>query len=70
MLVGNDLMGAGMVLMVASIAVSVLNQLPQITMLALMANGGIMGIFVGALLWRAYERSRGNFGSLLVASPF
>ncbi|MFT4464776.1 MAG: DUF2583 family protein [Sodalis sp. (in: enterobacteria)] len=32
MLVGNSLMGAGMILMVASIAVSVLNQLPQIHM--------------------------------------
>ncbi|MGL9773015.1 MAG: stress-induced protein YchH [Sodalis sp. (in: enterobacteria)] len=60
MLVGNGLMSAGMVLMVASIAVLVLNQLPQIAMPALMANTGIMGIFVGALLRLAGARMSGH----------
>lgn len=60
MLVGNGLMGAGMILMVASIAVSVLNQLPQIAMPEVMASGGIMGIFVGALLWLAGARMGGH----------
>lgn len=59
-LVGNGLMGAGMIMMVASIGCSVINQLPQIQMHAMVANGAIMGIFIGALMWLAGARIGGH----------
>ncbi len=50
----------GLVVMVSSIIFSVLNQLPSIQMPALLAQGAILGIFIGALLWLAGARVSGR----------
>ncbi|XBS68110.1 stress-induced protein YchH [Acerihabitans sp. KWT182] len=60
LMMGNGLMGLGMVMMIAGLACSVVNQLPQLDMNPLLANGAIMGIFVGALLWLTGARIGGH----------
>lgn len=50
----------GLVVMISSIIFSVLNQLPSIQMPALLAQGAILGIFIGALLWLAGARVSGR----------
>ncbi len=50
----------GLIVMVSSIIFSVLNQLPSIQMPALLAQGAILGIFIGALLWLAGARVSGR----------
>ena len=57
---GNVLMIVGLVVMVSSIIFSVLNQLPSIQMPALLAQGAILGIFIGPLLWLAGARVSGR----------
>jgi len=57
---GNALMIVGLIVMVSSIFFSVLNQLPSIQMPALLAQGAILGIFIGALLWLAGARVSGR----------
>ncbi|TCV99685.1 stress-induced protein YchH [Biostraticola tofi] len=59
-LLGNGLMGAGMIMMIAGIACSVLNQLPQFHFTTIVAHGAIMGIFIGALLWLTGARIGGH----------
>lgn len=50
----------GLIVMVSSIFFSVLNQLPSVQMPALLAQGAILGIFIGALLWLAGARVSGR----------
>lgn len=50
----------GLVVMVSSIIFSVLNQLPSIHMPALLVQGAILGIFIGALLWLTGARVSGR----------
>jgi len=62
LLCGNGLMGFGMIMMLGGLACSVLNQLPQLHFPMLIAQGAIMGIFIGALLWVAGARMGGHEG--------
>ncbi|AIR01113.1 TPA: stress-induced protein YchH [Pluralibacter gergoviae] len=57
---GNSFMGIGMVVMVAGVACAVLNQLPDFNMPALFAQGAVLAIFVGAVMWLAGARISGR----------
>lgn len=57
---GNALMIVGMIVMVAGIGFSVINQLPDMHLPSLMAQGAILGIFIGALLWLTGARISGR----------
>lgn len=52
-LLGNALMGLGLVVMVVGVAYSVLTQLPQLDLPQFFAHGAILSIFIGAVLWLA-----------------
>ncbi|TKI05585.1 stress-induced protein YchH [Martelella alba] len=60
LVLGNGLMGFGLFMMIAGLVCSVLNQLPHFDLNPLFANGAIMGIFVGALLWLTGARLGGH----------
>ena len=47
-LLGNVLMGLGLVVMVVGVGYSILNQLPQFNMPQYFAHGAVLSIFVGA----------------------
>ena len=49
-LLGNVLMGLGLVVMVVGVGYSILNQLPQLNLPQFFAHGAILSIFVGAFL--------------------
>lgn len=49
-LLGNVLMGLGLVVMVVGVGYSILNQLPQLNLPQFFAHGAILSIFVGAVL--------------------
>ena len=55
-LLGNVLMGLGLVVMVVGVGYSILNQLPQFNMPQYFAHGAVLSIFVGAILWLAGAR--------------
>jgi len=57
---GNALMIVGMIMMITGLLFSVINQLPSITLPSLMAQGAILGIFIGALLWLTGARVSGR----------
>lgn len=59
-LLGNVLMGLGMVIMVAGIGYSVLNQLPQLNFPQIVAHGAVFSIFIGAMLWLVGARISGH----------
>jgi len=59
-LLGNVLMGLGLVVMVVGVGYSILNQLPQFNMPQYFAHGAVLSIFVGAILWLA-GGPRGGF---------
>ncbi|MEN3754066.1 stress-induced protein YchH [Mangrovibacter yixingensis] len=59
-LLGNFLMGFGLVVMVAGVGVSVLNQLPQLNISEMLGHGAIFGIFAGAILWLVGARVSGH----------
>ena len=50
-LAGNSLMVLGLVTMVLGVGFSIINQLPSLHMPQLLAQGAMLGIFIGALLW-------------------
>ncbi|STF49095.1 putative membrane protein YchH [Escherichia coli] len=59
-LLGNVLMGLGLVVMVVGVGYSILNQLPQFNMPQYFAHGAVLSIFVrchslagGCPCWRA-----------------
>ncbi|ENE13245.1 hypothetical protein ECP030529314_1347 [Escherichia coli p0305293.14] len=58
-LLGNVLMGLGLVVMVVGVGYSILNQLPQFNMPQYFAHGAVLSIFVGAILWLAGARVGG-----------
>lgn len=57
---GNGLMALGMVVMIAGIVCSVLNQLPDLNLPAALVQGAIFAIFAGAMLWLAGARIGGR----------
>ncbi len=59
-LLGNFLMGLGLVVMVVGVAYSILNQLPQLNLPQFFAHGAVLSIFVGAVLWLAGARVGGH----------
>lgn len=59
-LLGNVLMGLGLVVMVGGIGTAIMNQLPQFHLPQLFAHGAVFGIFVGALLWLVGARLGGH----------
>lgn len=59
-LLGNVLMGLGLVVMVGGVGYSILNQLPQFALPEIFAHGAVMSIFVGAVLWLAGARIGGR----------
>ncbi|MEJ5111722.1 stress-induced protein YchH [Erwinia billingiae] len=59
-LTGNSLMVFGLVVMVAGVGYSVLNQLPQLQLPQFMVHGAIFSIFIGALLWLVGARISGR----------
>lgn len=59
-LLGNVLMGLGLVVMVVGVGYSILNQLPQLNLPQFFAHGAILSIFVGAVLWLAGARIGGH----------
>ena len=59
-LTGNALMVLGLVVMVAGVGYSVLNQLPQLNLPQFMVHGAIFSIFIGALLWLVGARVNGR----------
>lgn len=52
-ILGNVLMGLGLLVMVAGVGYSILNQLPQFDLPQYFAHGAILSIFIGAVLWLA-----------------
>jgi hypothetical protein len=58
-LLGNVLMGLGLVVMVVGVGYSILNQLPQLNLPQFFAHGAILSIFVG-VLWLAGARIGGH----------
>ncbi len=59
-LLGNVLMGLGMVVMVTGVSYSILNQLPQFNLPQYFEHGALLSIFVGAILWLAGARVGGK----------
>lgn len=60
MLLGNILMGLGLITMVGGVGYSVLAQLPQLDLPQYFSHGAVMSIFIGALLWLAGARVGGR----------
>ena len=48
---GNSLMVLGLVTMVLGVGFSIMNQLPALDLPDALAQGAILGIFVGAMMW-------------------
>ncbi len=59
-LLGNFLMGLGLVVMIGGVGYSVLNQLPQLNLPEFLAHGAVFSIFIGAILWLAGARISGR----------
>lgn len=59
-LTGNGLMGVGLIVMIPGVGYTVLNQLPQLALPAIVAHIAMFGIFLGALLWLVGARISGR----------
>ncbi|MFC0227253.1 stress-induced protein YchH [Serratia aquatilis] len=59
-LIGNVLMGLGMVVMVGGVGYSILTEVSQFNLPQFFAHGAIMSIFIGALLWLVGARIGGR----------
>jgi len=57
---GNVLMGLGLVTMVGGVGYSILNQMPNLNLPQFFAHGAIASIFIGAILWLAGARVGGR----------
>ncbi|GBU13737.1 inner membrane protein [Enterobacterales bacterium] len=57
---GNVLMGLGLVTMVGGVGYSILNQLPSMNLPQFLAHGAVASIFLGAILWLAGARIGGR----------
>ncbi|KFK94327.1 MULTISPECIES: stress-induced protein YchH [unclassified Serratia (in: enterobacteria)] len=59
-LMGNVLMGLGMVVMVVGVGYSILAEVSQLNLPQFFAHGAVMSIFIGALLWLVGARIGGR----------
>ena len=59
-MVGNVLMGLGLVTMVGGVGYSILTEVSQLGLPQFFAHGAVMSIFVGALLWLVGARIGGR----------
>ncbi|RJT42258.1 stress-induced protein YchH [Rahnella woolbedingensis] len=59
-MIGNGLMGLGLLTMVGGVGYSILNQMPELGLPQFLAHGAIGSIFVGAILWVAGARVGGR----------
>lgn len=57
---GNVLMGLGMVVMIVGVGYSILAEVSQFNLPQFFAHGAIMSIFIGALLWLVGARIGGR----------
>lgn len=57
---GNSLMVLGLVTMVLGVGFSILNQLPTLDLPQFLAQGAILSIFIGALMWLVGARISGR----------
>lgn len=57
---GNSLMVLGLVTMVLGVGFSILNQLPTLDLPQILAQGAILSIFIGALMWLVGARISGR----------
>ncbi|KAA9001911.1 stress-induced protein YchH [Affinibrenneria salicis] len=57
---GNVLMGVGMIMMIAGVGYSIVNQFPDLNLPQVLENSALMGIFIGAVLWLAGARIGGR----------
>ncbi|CNH96110.1 stress-induced protein YchH [Yersinia pekkanenii] len=59
-MMGNVLMGLGLVTMVVGVGYSILTEVTQLGLPQFFAHGAVMSIFVGALLWLVGARVGGR----------
>ncbi|EPL9567973.1 stress-induced protein YchH [Providencia rettgeri] len=59
-LIGNVLMGLGMVVMIGSIGVNLFSHVINFGLSELVTNGSLFGIFVGAMVWLVGARVGGR----------
>ncbi|MDH2068777.1 stress-induced protein YchH [Pantoea sp. GD03673] len=57
---GNCLMILGLVTMVLGVGFSIMNQLPTLDLPQFLAQGAILSIFIGALMWLVGARISGR----------
>ncbi|MGL4487608.1 MAG: stress-induced protein YchH [Yersinia sp. (in: enterobacteria)] len=57
---GNVLMGLGLVVMVSGVGYSILTEITELGLSQFFAHGGLMSIFIGALLWLVGARIGGR----------
>lgn len=57
---GNILMGFGLVTMISGVGYTILNQMPNLGLPQNLAHAAVMGIFLGAILWLAGARVGGR----------
>lgn len=57
---GNSLMVLGLVTMVLGVGFSIINQLPTLDLPQFLAQGAILSIFIGALMWLVGARISGR----------
>ncbi|NBB56042.1 stress-induced protein YchH [Pantoea vagans] len=57
---GNSLMVLGLVIMVLGVGFSIINQLPTLDLPQFLAQGAILSIFIGALMWLVGARISGR----------
>ncbi|AVV37597.1 stress-induced protein YchH [Pantoea sp. Bo_2] len=57
---GNSLMVLGLVTMVLGVGFSIMNQLPTLDLPQFLAQGAILSIFIGALMWLVGARISGR----------
>ncbi|WP_313677815.1 stress-induced protein YchH [Pantoea vagans] len=57
---GNSLMVLGLVTMVLGVGFSIMNQLPSLDLPQFLAQGAILSIFIGALMWLGGARISGR----------
>jgi len=57
---GNSLMVLGLITMVLGVGFSIMNQLPTLDLPQFLAQGAILSIFIGALMWLVGARISGR----------
>ena len=59
-LVGNTLMGIGLIMMIGSIGINLFSHVVNFGLSELVTNGSLFGIFIGALVWLVGARVGGR----------